>query len=147
MRSWQARGWAQRRGDTDIFGALSEERGVMPLQLPVSGWPSQVARTLWRYVSETINNGDVKHFKIGRSIDVEKRFSEYARQYSADPPDGYVVLYQTKSPTHAKEVQEELLWQFSNHPKCLNDTIHSAGGESTLYVQYVYVLIWIKEGR
>ncbi len=85
--------------------------------------------------------------KIGRSIDVEKRFSEYARQYSADPPDGYVVIYQTKSPAHAKEVQEELLWQFSNHPKCLNDTIHSAGGESTLYVQYVYVLIWIKEGR
>lgn len=104
---------------------------------PLTGWPNDVLRELIDLVSSDVaENPIVTEFYIGRSVNPAGRASDHGS-------DDIISIYFSDSIDNAIEVEETLIEEFHDHPKCSNHSPHGGGGTAEDYGSYVYVAVWL----
>jgi len=105
------------------------------MDLPLTGWPKDCIPNLLAKVQEIVDDLSIEKFRIGRSVDPDGRKSFYEA-------DDLEFIYETDSIDNSEEVEDVLIKEFFDNPKCLNEAPDARGGTSEEYGPYVYVLKW-----
>lgn len=100
-----------------------------------TGWPSDVLPNIEDQVSIIADLDELDTFYIGRTNDLDDAL------FSHDC-DEVFPLYETMNVRHAREVEEELVDIFFDHPKCENHHAPAPGRSFEGDLNYVYVAVW-----
>jgi len=100
----------------------------------VTGWPNEVASTVLRKISAYTRSNKVRYFKIGITVDPERRFDE-EHKYNYDE---MAVVYRSDSYDNVCDLERELI----EHNSGLADNmIGGGGGRKGEPPHYMYVVI------
>lgn len=103
--------------------------------IPLKGWPSDVIKTIFGWLFNTIDEQEIVAFYIGRTNDITSAKKRYGC-------DEIFTLYETDNADNAIDVEDALIKIFSTHPKCDNDFEDDEDKVSDEYLNYVYVAVW-----
>ncbi len=104
------------------------------------GTPEEALPHILERLREAVESRSVQGFYIARTGDYTAELVRRMREWQP-PPTELLVLYETASDDHARQVEEELIRVFGNHPKCRNGQL-GAGAPSPSGIQYVVALLW-----
>jgi hypothetical protein len=100
----------------------------------VTGWPKDVVSTVLRKISAHTRANKVRYFKIGITVDPERRFNE-EHKYNYDEMH---VIYRTDSYDNVCLLERELI----DHNSELTDNMIGGGGGRKGYPPYfMYVVV------
>lgn len=105
--------------------------------IPIKGWPKLAVPYLIDLLPSIIEHKNVVQFYLGRSNDLTQTKSRHGAE-------DIFALYETDSLFNAQEVEQSLIDEFGYHRKCNNENLHSGGGTSEEFVNYVYIALWYK---
>ena len=100
-----------------------------------TGWPSDVLPNIEDQISIIADIDEVDIFYIGRTNDLDESLFD-------NDCDEIFPLYETRNVRHAREVEEELIDIFFDHPKCQNNHNPSPVGRFEGDINYVYIALW-----
>ncbi len=106
----------------------------------ITGRPTNVISRLISSILRVSRRDKTRRFYIGRTIDLEKRLLQHDQKKG--PCRKMKVLYKTSSTNYIVQIEENLINNFLDHPKCLNKANQSSGSLKEGHYHYIYVLIY-----
>lgn len=100
----------------------------------VTGWPGEVVSTVLRKISAYTRTNKVRYFKIGITVDPERRFDEeYKYNY-----DEMIVVYRSDSYDNVCDLERQLI---EHNSELADNMIGGGGGRIGNPPHFMYVVI------